>query len=52
MAIQNPLLAKFEAEKQKCFRVACDMTAQQFFDYITSDVAVEIISGAGAVAAK
>ena len=26
--------------------------AQQFFDYITSDAAVEIISGAGAVAAK
>ena len=26
--------------------------AQQFFDYITSDAAVEIISAAGVVAAK
>ena len=26
--------------------------AQKFFDYITSDAAVEIISGAGVVAAK
>lgn len=30
----NPLLAKFEATKQKCFEVACDTTSQQFFDYM------------------
>lgn len=34
MAKQNPLLAKFEAEKQACFQAACDMTSQQFFDYM------------------
>ncbi len=35
MVKQNPLLAKFEAEKQKCFEAGCDMTAQQFFDYMS-----------------
>lgn len=34
MAKQNPLLAKQEAMRQKCFEVACDTTSQQFFDYM------------------
>lgn len=31
----NPYLAKQEALRQKCFEVACEITAQQFFDYMS-----------------
>lgn len=34
MAKQNPFLAKQEALRQQCFEVACDTTAQKFFDYL------------------
>lgn len=34
MAKQNPYLAKQEALRQRCFEIACDTTAQQFFDYM------------------
>lgn len=34
MVKNNPLLAKLEEEKRNCFIAACDMTAQQFFDYM------------------
>lgn len=30
----NAFLAKQQALQQKCFEVACDTTAQQFFDYL------------------
>ena len=30
----NAFLAKHEAEKQRCFEVGCDITSQQFFDYL------------------
>lgn len=34
MGKQNPFLAKQQAMQQKCFEVGCDVTAQQFFDYM------------------
>lgn len=34
MANQNPFLAKQEQLRQQAFEAACDMTAQQFFDYM------------------
>lgn len=34
MGKPNSYLAKQEALRQKCFKVACDTTTQQFFDYM------------------
>lgn len=34
MAKKNAFMAKIDAEKQNCFVAGCDMTAQQFFDYM------------------
>lgn len=31
----NAFLAKQEAIRQRCFEVACDTTAQQYFDYMS-----------------
>ena len=44
--VQRPFVLVTKTDK------ALSEGAQKFFDYITSDAAVEIISGAGAVAAK
>lgn len=30
----NPFLAKQEEKQQKCFEAGCEITAQQFFDYL------------------
>jgi hypothetical protein len=35
MAKKNSFLAQQDAIKQKCFEAGCDMTAQQFFDYMS-----------------
>ena len=35
MVKDNPFLAKQEQLRQQAFEVACDMTAQQFFDYMS-----------------
>ena len=34
MGKPNAFLAKQEAIKQRCFEAGCDITAQQFFDYL------------------
>jgi hypothetical protein len=34
MGKPNAFLARQDALRQKCFEVACDTTAQQFFDYL------------------
>lgn len=34
MGKPNAFLAKQQALQQRCFEVACDTTAQQFFDYL------------------
>lgn len=34
MGKPNAFLAKQDAMRQKCFEVACDITSQQFFDYM------------------
>lgn len=34
MSKPNSFLAKQEALRQRCYEVACDTTAQQFFDYL------------------
>lgn len=34
MARVNAYIAKQQAIQQRCFEVACDTTAQQFFDYL------------------